>query len=280
MDNLLSDGQKQVGEFSDWITGMVMDYGPGLLLAIITLIIGLWLINRLINLLDKSMTGKVEPTLLKFLHSLCSIGLKVLLLISVAAMVGIETTSFIAVLGAAGLAVGLALQGSLANFAGGALILFFKPFKVGDSIKAQGFAGVVREIQIFNTIITTFDNQRVIIPNALLSNGCLVNVNVESTRRVDMVFGISYDDDIKKAKEILNRLVEADERILKDPAPVIALSELADSSVNFAVRTWVKTPDYWAVYFAMHENVKLTFDAEDISIPYPQRDVHVYNEQK
>ena len=191
-------------------------------------------------------------------------------------MVGIETTSFVAILGAAGLAVGLALQGSLANFAGGVLILMFKPFKVGDLIEAQGFIATVKEIQIFNTILKTADNRIVIIPNGSLSNGSMVNINQESTRRVDFVFGIGYEDDIDKAKSILNTLADNDSRVLKDPAKVIVLSELADSSVNFTVRLWAKTEDYWGVYFDMQEAVKKSFDQQGISIPYPQQDVHMH----
>lgn len=277
MDNLFESGQAHAKDFSEWFMSFIMTHGPGFVLAIVTLIVGLWIINRLVNAVDKALSQKWDPTLIKFSHSLISIGLKALLLISVASMVGIETTSFIAVLGAAGLAVGLALQGSLANFAGGALILMFKPFKVGDLIEAQGFIGTVKEIQIFNTIINTADNRRVIIPNGALSNGSLININVESTRRVDMLFGIGYDDDINKAKEILARLAAEDDRILKTPGPAIALSELADSSVNFVCRVWVNTPDYWGVFFDMHEKVKKTFDQEGISIPYPQQDVHMHN---
>lgn len=273
MDKLLNSGQ----EFSEWAMTFVMTYGPNFVLAIVTLIIGLWIINRIVGAADKALQNKMDPTLIKFVHSLTSIGLKAMLLISVASMVGIETTSFIAVLGAAGLAVGLALQGSLANFAGGALILMFKPFKVGDLIEAQGFIGTVKEIQIFNTIISTADNRRVIIPNGSLSNGSMININYESTRRVDMLFGIGYGDDINKAKDILAKLAAADERILKNPAVTIALSELADSSVNFVCRVWVNTPDYWGVFFDMHEKVKKAFDEEGISIPFPQQDVHMHN---
>jgi small conductance mechanosensitive channel len=199
-----------------------------------------------------------------------------MLFIAVASMVGIQTTSFIAVLGAAGLAVGLALQGSLANFAGGVLILLFKPFKVGDVIEAQGHLGVVKQIQIFNTILTTGDNRIVIIPNGPLSNGSLVNINQEPTRRIDFSFGIGYGDDIDKAKSVLEGLVGAESRILKDPAHLIAVEALADSSVNIKVRVWVNTADYWGVFFGMTETVKKTFDKEGISIPFPQRDVHMH----
>lgn len=191
-------------------------------------------------------------------------------------MVGIETTSFIAVLGPAGLAIGFALQGSLANFAGGVLILLFKPFKAGDLIEAQGYIGTVREVQIFNTILTTADNRIVVIPNGALSSNSMVNINQESTRRVDLTFGIGYDDDIDLAKTTINNVIAKDERVLKDIDPLLVLSELADSSVNFTVRVWVNTPDYWGVYFAMHEQVKKEFDANGISIPFPQQDVHMH----
>ena len=197
-------------------------------------------------------------------------------LISVASMIGIETTSFIAILGAAGLAIGLALQGSLGNFAGGVLVLLFKPFKVGDFIDAQGVAGTVSEIQIFNTIIKTPDNKVIIVPNGAVYNGVITNFSKEATRRVDFVFGIGYGDDIKKAKEVIARLVDADERAMKDPAPTIVVSELADSSVNISCRVWVNASDYWGVFFDLTENVKLTFDAEGISIPFPQQDVHMH----
>lgn len=254
-----------------------LEYAPKLALAIITLIIGLWVIGGVSRILVASMEkSKVDATLIPFINNLLSWILKLLLFISVASMLGIATTSFIAVLGAAGLAVGLALQGSLSNFAGGVLILIFKPFKVGDLIQGGGHLGVVKEIQIFNTILTTADNRRVIIPNGVLSNNSLINVNVEPTRRVDFVFGIGYGDDIKKTKEILQRIADNDSRVLKDPAPTIVLSELADSSVNFTVRLWVNTADYWGVYFDTHEAVKVTFDAEGISIPFPQQDVHMH----
>lgn len=253
-------------------------YGPKIVLAIVTLMIGLWIVKLIGKLINKAlMKSNVDVSLQRFLSSLVTVLLKIMVLISVISMLGVETTSFVALIGAAGLAVGLALQGSLANFAGGVLILLFKPFKVGDFIEAQGYAGSVFAIQIFNTILKTPDNKRIIIPNGSLSNGSITNFSAEPTRRVDMAFGISYDDDIKKAKSILKDIVEADERILKDPAPVIVLKELADSSVNFAVRTWCNAPDYWNIFFDMQEKVKLEFDSKGISIPFPQRDVHLYN---
>lgn len=256
---------------------LIMVYGPKLILAIIVLFLGLWIIKLIKKMISKSLErSKVELSLQKFFISLVSALLKLMLFISVASMVGIATTSFVAIIGAAGLAVGLALQGSLANFAGGVLILLFKPFKVGDVIETQGYLGKVHEVRIFNTILKTFDNKTIIIPNGAISGASLVNFSTEPQRRVDMTFGIGYDDDLKKAKTILQNLVNADNRILKEPAPQIALSELGDSSVNFVVRVWCEAAEYWNIYFEMQENVKLTFDQEGISIPFPQRDVHLY----
>ena len=257
-------------------TELVLNYGPKLALAIVTLIVGFAVINRLTKTMDKRLEQtQMEVTLRRFLVNLGGVLLKALVIISVASMVGIETTSFIAMLGAAGLAVGLALQGSLANFAGGVLILFFKPFKVGDLIEAQGFLGVVKEIQIFVTILTTVDNRRIIIPNGLLSNGCLTNLNAEPHRRVDMTFGISYSDDIVKTKQVLQGIIAQDSRILQTPESEVYVKEHADSSINMLVRVWVKPEDYWGVFFHMHEQVKLVFDREGITIPFPQRDVHM-----
>ena len=265
-------------KYYDQAIELGMTYGPKLILAILTLIIGLWIIKAMTKGLGKALDrAKVEVTLSKFLQSMAGVILKVLLLISVASMVGIETTSFIAILGAAGLAVGLALQGSLQNFAGGVIILLFKPFKAGDVIEAQGFIGAVDEIQIFNTILKTADNQRIIIPNGALSNGSIKNITAEDTRRVDMRFGIGYDDDIAQAKAVLQKLLEEDERVLKDKAVEVYVAEHADSAVILLARAWVKTSDYWGIYFGMHEEVKLAFDREGISIPYPQQDVHHYN---
>jgi len=225
------------------------------------------------------LAQRFDTTLSQFVLSLVSVLLKTLLLVSVASMIGIETTSFIAVLGAIGLAIGLALQGNLSNFASGVIILIFKPFRVGDAIEGAGYSGVVKEIQIFTTVLTTFDNRRVIIPNTSLVTDPIVNINAEPTRRVDFKFGISYDDDITLTKQQLKALIEKDERILKDPAPLVELSELGDNAVNFSVRVWVNTADYWGVYVSMMENVKKSFDAMGITIPDPQRDVHVYQKQ-
>jgi small conductance mechanosensitive channel len=268
----------EVSGYTDQIMIYVMDYGPNLLLALLTLLIGLWVIRLLGKGFGKAMDkADLEISLKKFLLSLVSILLKVLLVISVVSMLGVQMTSFIALLGAAGLAVGLALQGSLGNFAGGVLILLFKPFKVGDFIEAQGYLGSVNAIQVFNTILKTPDNKTIIIPNGDLSNGSITNFTTEEKRRVDLTFGIGYGDDLKKAKDILIDLVKKDSRILNEPEPVVVVSELGDSSVNFTIRVWAKSSDYWGIFFDMQENVKLTFDAQGISIPFPQRDVHVYN---
>jgi small conductance mechanosensitive channel len=265
--------------YVDTAVEMAIQYGPQLVLAIVVLIVGLWIIKRVVALMGRAMeAGDTDATLAKFLGNLASVVLKALLLISVAGMVGIETTSFIAVLGAAGLAIGLALQGSLANFAGGVLVLMFRPYKVGDFVEAQGVAGTVAEIQIFNTVIKSGDNKRIIVPNGAISNGIITNFSAEETRRVDFVFGIGYTDDIAKAKATLNRIISEDDRILSDPASLVVVSELADSSVNFTVRAWVNAADYWGVYFDTTEKVKLVFDQEGISIPFPQQDVHMFQE--
>jgi len=265
----------RASELLDQAIALVMTYAPKVVLAIITLVIGMWLINKLVGVLDAKLSQK-DPTLNKFLCGLIGAVLKILLLISVASMVGIATTSFIAIIGAAGLAVGLALQGSLANFAGGVLILIFKPFKVGDVIDAQGYLGSVREISILYTIVDTFDNRRIVIPNGQLANASLTNLSAYETRRCDMTFGIGYADDIDKAKDICKRLIDEDERSLKDPEPLIVVGALGESSVDLTVRVWTKSADLWPYYWNMQERVKKAFDAEGISIPFPQRDVHLY----
>jgi len=268
---------KLIDKYSDQIIEYATLYGSKIVLALLTLTIGLWIISYLSRGFERTLTvAKVETTLSIFLSKLLSTILKVLLLVSVASMVGIETTSFIAIFGAAGLAVGLALQGSLSNFAGGVLILLFKPYKIGDFIEAQGHSCTVKEIQIFNTILHTGDRKTIIMPNGPMSNGNITNYSLSPIRRVDMVFGIGYDDDLKKAKSILEQLIAEDERILKDPESQVLLSALADSSVNFTIRVFVNSADYWGVYFSMNEKVKLTFDEQGISIPYPQRDVHMH----
>ncbi len=264
---------------SEQIYGIVSVYGPKLIGAIITLIIGMWIISVLTRALRKRFEKQdMEPSLRGFLNSMIGILLKTLLWVSVIGMMGVQMTSFIAILGAAGLAVGMALSGTLQNFAGGVMILIFKPFKTGDFIQAQGHSGVVNEIQIFNTILKTPDNKTIIIPNAGLSSGSMINFSTESKRRVDLVFGIGYGDDVDKAKDVLMKLIKADKRILNEPAePFIAVSELADSSVNLVVRVWAEAANYWGIYFDLTEQVYKTFDKEGLNIPFPQMDVHVQN---
>ena len=270
-----------VDKYTDAAISMVITYAPQLVLALVTLFVGLCVIKGILAGAHSAFSrAEVEATLQKFLLSLIGIGLKGLLIISVASMIGIETTSFIAVLGAAGLAVGLALQGSLANFAGGVLILLFKPYKIGDFIDAQGHMGTVREIGIFHTIMTTGDNKTIIIPNGAVSNSAITNFSAQATRRVDIIFSIGYDDDLRQAKDILRDLIEADERILKDPLPLIVISTLGDSSVDITTRSWVEAANYWPVLFDLTENTKLAFDAAGISIPFPQTDVHLYQGSK
>ncbi|MDX1627062.1 MAG: mechanosensitive ion channel [Fulvivirga sp.] len=248
--------------------------------ALVILIIGFPVVKWLSGLFKKILNKRnVDESLKPFLKSLFQNLLIVLLILSVLSTVGIEMTSFVAILGAAGLAVGLALQGTLQNFAGGVIILTIKPFKVGDYIEAQSLSGTVKAIHIFNTELNTPDNKLVIIPNGKLSNESITNYSAEDNRRVDLVFGIGYDDDIKKAKEVLERIVTSDDRVLKEPEYSIKVASLGDSSVNFNVRPWVKKEDYWSLYWDFQERVKLEFDKEGISIPFPQRDVHLYNEK-
>ena len=268
-----------IKEHSQKITEMLLAYTPRFLLALLVLIVGFWLINRVTRLLVKTLEKRaVDVTLKRFLESLIGILLKAILVISAASMVGIETTSFIAVLGAAGLAIGLALQGSLANFAGGVILLLFRPYKVGDYIETQGHSGTVNSIQIFNTVLKTPDNKTIIIPNGPISNGSIINYSTEPTRRCDMTFSAAYDDDVDTVMQSLTQLIDNDKRIFSAPAPQVLLGELADSAINFKVRMWVNSADYWGVFFDMQKAVKKSFDAQGISIPFPQRDVHVYTE--
>lgn len=256
-----------------------LTYGPKLLGAIVVWIIGGWIIKAIVNGFSKVMDkGGADPSLKPFLRGLVGALLRVMLIISVLGMLGIEMTSFIAILGAAGLAVGLALSGTLQNFAGGVMILIFKPFKAGDVIDAQGFVGTVHEIQIFNTLLKTPDNKTIILPNGGLSTSSMVNFSTEERRRVDWTIGVGYGDDLDKARAVIRKLCDADSRILKDPEVFIAVSELADSSVNFTVRAWVNAADYWGVFFAMNENVYKTFEREGLNIPYPQMDVHLHKD--
>ncbi|MGB0887808.1 MAG: mechanosensitive ion channel family protein [Vicingaceae bacterium] len=260
------------------INDIILTNGPKLIGAVVVWIIGS-LVIKLLNKGFESLLNKkdIDDSLKPFLKGIVSALLKVMLVISVLTMLGIEMTSFVAILGAAGLAVGMALSGTLQNFAGGVMILIFKPFKNGDFIEAQGHIGIVSEIQIFNTILKSLDNKTIIIPNGGLSNSSMTNYSTEPTRRVDWTFGIGYGDKTENAKEVLLRLMNEDARIISTPeAPFVAVSELGDSSVNFAVRAWVKSEDYWGVFFDMNEKVYNTFDKEGLNIPYPQMDVHVH----
>ncbi|WP_047245098.1 mechanosensitive ion channel family protein [Maribacter thermophilus] len=250
--------------------GLAIEYGPKLLMAILIYIIGSWVIKKLMNLLKKGMTKQeYDKSLQKFLLSLVKWGLTVFLIITVISTLGVETTSLAAVIAAAGLAVGLALQGSLSNFAGGVLIIIFKPYKVDDLIEAQGVLGHVKEIDIFTTKLITPQNKLAIVPNGAMANGNIVNYTAEGKMRVDTVIGVGYDEDIKKTKEVLMEVLTSNPKVLSDPAPSVNVEELADSSVNFAVRPYCRPEDYWDVYFGTIEGCKLALDKAGIEIPYP-----------
>ena len=256
---------------------LVFLYGLQILYAAIVLIIGRWAAKFVRRIIERLMEkGGLDPTIVKFTGNLSYIALLAFAVLAALNQLGIQTTSFVALLGAAGLAIGLALQGSLSNFAAGFLMILFRPFKVGDYIEAAGTAGTVEEIQIFTTTLRSPDNKLVIVPNAKLTADNIVNWSAKGTRRVDMVFGIGYGDDIDRARSVIREIIEADPRVLKDPAPLIALWQLGESSVDFVARPWVKSADYWSVWFDTTEKVKKAFDAEGISIPFPQRDIHVY----
>ncbi|MBI1288267.1 MAG: mechanosensitive ion channel [Flavobacteriales bacterium] len=266
----------QLEQFTNHAAELTLEYAPKLVLALVVLVIGMWVINRFIGVLGNILNRRhIDVSLQPFLKSLVGIGLKVMLLISVASMVGIETTSFVAVIGAAGLAVGLALQGTLANFAGGVLILIFKPYKVGDLIETQGHLGVVKEIQIFVTVLNTPDSKTVIVPNGAISNGNITNYTTKGVIRVDLVMGISYESNIKQAREVLLKVMQEHPKVLKEPAPFVGVLELADSSVNLAVRPHCDPAHYWDVYFDVYEAGKEALDAANITIPFPQVDVHM-----
>lgn len=254
---------------------VVLEYSGKLTLAVITLLIGWWLISRLTSSIESMLAArKVDRALSSFIGSLVSIVLRILLLISVASMIGVETTSFIAMIGAAGLAIGLALQGSLANFAGGVLIMLFRPFRAGDWIEAQGVSGSVDSIQIFHTTLKTGDNKVVIVPNGSLSNGHITNYSREPRRRADINIGIDYSSDIKRAREVLLEIAQ-DPRVHVDPAPVVFVTGLGDSAVNLSLRVWVATGDFWPVTFSFTEQAKERLTEAGIGIPFPQRVVHL-----
>lgn len=267
-----------VEKYLERIIDFSFSYGPKLIGAILFLIIGFWVTKLITNRIGKSLSkGKTDQSLVSFIKSLIGVVLKVLVVITVMGMVGIQMTSFIAILGAAGLAIGLALSGTLQNFAGGVIILIFKPYKVGDFIEAQGYLGTVKEISIFTTMLNTVDKKLIIIPNGPLSTDSLTNFSAEPQRRVDWKFGIAYGDDMESFKKAINDFIAEDSRILKEPESFIGLSEFGDSSVNFAVRAWVNTPDYWDVFFEMNEKVYKRFGNYNLNIPFPQMGIHIHN---
>lgn len=256
-----------------------MPWGINIVLALLVFIFGKWIAKIVSNLIGKALAKtNMDDMLIKFILSIVNTLLLFFVVIASLSQLGIDTTSLIALIGAAGLAIGLALQNSLQNFAAGVMLIIFKPFKNGDLIEAGGVFGVVEEVGIFTSTLASLDNKEIIIPNGQIMGGSITNFSAKDTRRVDMVFGIGYGDDLKKAKDILVRIMEEDERILKDPEYTVAVSELGDSSVNFVVRPWVKADDYWDVLWDTTEKVKLTFDAEGISIPFPQMDVHLHKQ--
>ncbi|WP_110991603.1 mechanosensitive ion channel family protein [Pseudomonas sichuanensis] len=274
--DLNAEVDQLVRQSQTWVP-LIMEYGSRLLLALLTLAIGWWIISRLSARLGKLVGLKADAALQGFISTLANIVLKVLLMVSVASMIGIETTSFVAAIGAAGLAIGLALQGSLANFAGGVLILMFRPFRIGDWIEAQGVAGTVDSIQIFHTVLRTGDNKTVIMPNGSLSNGIITNTNRQPTRKVVFDVGVDYDADLQKARNVLLELAQ-DPRVLQDPAPQAVVSTLGDSSITVSLRIWTKTADYWDVMFMLNEHARDRLKAEGIDIPFPQRVIRVVQE--
>lgn len=255
----------------------LVSFGKNLAIALVIFYVGRLAIRLVVRALHNVMQKQgVDITLETFICNLVRIALLIVVIIAAIGALGIQTTSFIAIFGAAGLAVGLALQGSLSNFASGVLIVLFRPYRVGDFVEAAGIAGVVEQVQILTTVLKTGDNKQIIVPNSQIMDSIITNYSANDTRRVDMVVGVSYDDDIDKVRQTLEELIRADERILDDPSPLVAVSELADSSVNFVVRPWAKTNDYWGVMFDLTEAIKKRFDREGISFPFPQQDVHLY----
>jgi small conductance mechanosensitive channel len=263
------------------VYGLLTVYGLRVIAAIVIFILGRWVALMVAKIIERIMLkSKLDETLVSFVRHLSYVALLAFIVIAALNQLGIQTASFIAVVGAAGLAIGLALQGSLGNFAAGVLMIIFKPFKVGDFIDGGGVAGIVEKIEIFTTQLKTPDNKTVIIPNAKLTGDNITNFNVKGTRRVDFVFGISYGDDIDQARGIIKEIIDQDERVMKEPEPAIVVSELADSSVNLTVRAWTSAADYWSFYFDTIESVKKQFDAQGVSIPFPQRDVHIYEHKE
>lgn len=269
-----------MGQYADYVNFMkewAVTNGPNLIAAVLILILGRWLVQWISYLIRKALTKSgMDVTLVRFLEKLTYYTLLVAVLIAAADQVGIKTTSFLAILGAAGLAIGLALKDSLSNFASGVMLILFKPFKVGDAVTVAGVTGKVEQIDIFSSVLLTPDNQKIIVPNSSITSNVITNITANPTRRIDLVIGISYDDDIKQAKEIIENIIRDEPRILSEPAPTIALGELGASSVDIVVRPWVNTAEYWDVRFSLLETIKYTFDQNDITFPFPQQDVHMY----
>ncbi|MDP0499074.1 MAG: mechanosensitive ion channel [Verrucomicrobiota bacterium JB022] len=274
----MNDFNEMLVSVSDWLAINGLDFLIHLVASLVVFVIGRMLASWLTTVCKMQMTrAKLDDTLVGFLGNIVHAVLVVAVVLISLDILGVQTTSLIAILGAAGLAVALALQGSLSNFAAGVMLIIFRPFKSGQFVEAGGVTGVVEEIKVFQTYMRTGDNKQIIVPNSNIVNSNITNFSAKETRRIDFTFGVGYDDDIKKVKQVLTELVQKDERILKDPAPTIGLLTLNESSVDFVVRPWVKAADYWPVYWDMMENVKTRFDEEGITIPYPQRDVHHYN---
>ncbi len=258
----------------------LIPWGINILLALTIFAVGRWVVGLILNLVDRLLgRAKVDPMLIRFVRSILHTVLLLFVVIAALDQLGVDTTSFIALIGAAGLAIAMSLQGLLQNFAAGVLLIIFRPFQVGDFVEAGGVSGTVEEIGVFTTRMRTDDNREILVPNGAIYGGTITNYSARDTRRIDLVFGIGYDDDLKKAKGLIEEILASDERILKDPAPLVAVGELADSSVNLVVRPWVKREDYWSVLFDLNERIKLAFDDAGISIPYPQMDVHLHGQQ-
>lgn len=265
--------------FSD-LAGPLASFGKQILFAVLIIVIGRWVVKLLLKIINTALEKtSIEETVKIFVANLLRTLFMVVVFIAAINQLGIETTSIIAMLGAAGLAIGLALQGSLANFAAGILIVTFRPYKVGDYIQAGSASGTVLDIQIFSTVLKTPDNKMIVIPNGSVMDGSITNYSEQPTRRVDIVASCGYEDDIDKVKQLLTDIINQDDRILDEPEPIVALSELADNSINFVVRPWVNSSDYFPVYYSLLEQIKKRFDKEGISIPYPQRDIHIYNHE-
>jgi small conductance mechanosensitive channel len=273
----INNKEIKMEENLELIQELVVLYGVKILMALVIFIVGKWIVKKLSNVIEKLMLkNEVDPAIRNFTGSIIYYMLLIFVCIAALGQLGIQTASFVAIVGAAGLAVGLALQGSLSNFAAGVLLLIFRPFKVGDFVEIAGTSGVIQSIQIFTTELNTPDNKKVIVPNGGVISGNIVNYSANDTRRVDLVFGIGYSDDIDSARKIIEGILKTDSRVLEVPAATVAVVELADSSVNFVCRPWVNTADYWDVYFDLTEAVKKAFDSNGISIPFPQQDVHMH----